>query len=64
MQRDILEKRYYGGCEVVDEIENLAIDRLCTLFWCQLRQCTTSPGAQANAAVFGLSSAWRRYFRF
>ena len=28
---------------MVDEIENLAIDRLCTLFWCQLRQCTTSP---------------------
>ena len=27
-------KRYYGGCEVVDKSEQLAIDRLCKLFWC------------------------------
>ena len=36
MLKDIREKRYYGGCEVVDVIEQLAIDRVCALFWCRI----------------------------
>ncbi|MBK8109082.1 MAG: serine hydroxymethyltransferase [Saprospiraceae bacterium] len=44
-------KRYYGGCEVVDEIENLAIDRLCTLFGASYANAQPHSGAQANAAV-------------
>ena len=45
-------KRYYGGCEVVDEIENLAIERLCTLFGAGYANVQPHSGAQANAAVF------------
>ena len=45
-------KRYYGGCEVVDEIEQLAIDRLCELFGAQYANVQPHSGAQANAAVF------------
>lgn len=45
-------KRYYGGCEVVDEIENLAIDRLNTLFGAEYSNVQPHSGAQANAAVF------------
>lgn len=45
-------KRYYGGCEVVDEIENLAINRLCTLFGASYANVQPHSGAQANAAVF------------
>ncbi|MCB9081439.1 MAG: serine hydroxymethyltransferase [Lewinellaceae bacterium] len=45
-------KRYYGGCEVVDEIEQLAIDRLCELFGAEYANVQPHSGAQANAAVF------------
>jgi len=45
-------KRYYGGCEIVDEIENLAIDRLCKLFGAEYANVQPHSGAQANAAVF------------
>src|SRR5690606_32555256 len=45
-------KRYYGGCEVVDEIEQLAIDRLKTLFGVEYANVQPHSGAQANAAVF------------
>lgn len=45
-------KRYYGGCEVVDEIETLAIDRLCELFGAEYANVQPHSGAQANAAVF------------
>lgn len=45
-------KRYYGGCEVVDEIEQLAIDRLKTLFGAEFANVQPHSGAQANAAVF------------
>lgn len=45
-------KRYYGGCEVVDEIENLAIERLKTLFGADFGNVQPHSGAQANAAVF------------
>ena len=45
-------KRYYGGCEVVDEIEQIAIDRLCKLFGAEYANVQPHSGAQANAAVF------------
>jgi len=45
-------KRYYGGCEVVDEIEQIAIDRLCQLFGAEYANVQPHSGAQANAAVF------------
>jgi glycine hydroxymethyltransferase len=45
-------KRYYGGCEVVDQIEQLAIDRLCELFGAEYANVQPHSGAQANAAVF------------
>ncbi len=45
-------KRYYGGCEVVDEVERLAIDRLKTLFNAEYANVQPHSGAQANAAVF------------
>lgn len=45
-------KRYYGGCEVVDEIEQLAIDRLKKIFNCSWANVQPHSGAQANAAVF------------
>ena len=45
-------KRYYGGCEVVDKIEQLAIDRLCKLFGAEYANVQPHSGAQANAAVF------------
>ena len=44
-------KRYYGGCEVVDEVENLAIDRLKKLFGAEWANVQPHSGAQANAAV-------------
>src|SRR6187399_1141795 len=44
-------KRYYGGCEVVDEIEQLAIDRVKTLFNASWANVQPHSGAQANAAV-------------
>ena len=45
-------KRYYGGCEVVDEIENLAISRACELFHCQYANVQPHSGSQANAAAY------------
>ena len=45
-------KRYYGGCEVVDEIEQLAIDRLKQIFNCSWANVQPHSGASANAAVF------------
>ena len=44
-------KRYYGGCELVDEIENLAIERIKTLFGAQWANVQPHSGSQANAAV-------------
>ncbi len=44
-------KRYYGGCEVVDEIEQLAIDRLKEIFNCEYANVQPHSGAQANAAL-------------
>jgi glycine hydroxymethyltransferase len=45
-------KRYYGGCEVVDKSEQLAIDRLCQLFGAEWANVQPHSGAQANMAVF------------
>ncbi|HNR16371.1 MAG TPA: serine hydroxymethyltransferase [Chitinophagaceae bacterium] len=45
-------KRYYGGCEVVDEIENIAIDRLKKVFNASWANVQPHSGASANAAVF------------
>ena len=45
-------KRYYGGCENVDVIENLAIDRVKKLFGCEYANVQPHSGAQANMAVF------------
>lgn len=45
-------KRYYGGCEVVDKIETIAIDRLKELFGAEYANVQPHSGAQANAAVF------------
>jgi len=45
-------KRYYGGCEVVDQVEQLAIDRLKSLFGATWANVQPHSGAQANAAVF------------
>ena len=45
-------KRYYGGCEFVDEIETLAIDRAKQLFGCEFANVQPSSGSQANQAVF------------
>jgi glycine hydroxymethyltransferase len=45
-------KRYYGGCEIVDESEQLAIDRACTLFDAEYANVQPHSGAQANMAVF------------
>ena len=43
--------RYYGGCEIVDQIEQLAIDRLCQLFGAEYANVQPHSGAQANMAV-------------
>ena len=43
--------RYYGGCQVVDQIEQLAIDRACELFGAEYANVQPHSGAQANAAV-------------
>jgi glycine hydroxymethyltransferase len=45
-------KRYYGGCQFVDEIENLAIDRACKLFGAEHANVQPHSGAQANTAVY------------
>lgn len=45
-------KRYYGGCEFVDKVEQLAIDRACKLFNCNYANVQPSSGSQANQGVF------------
>ena len=44
--------RYYGGCEVVDEVESLAIERLCEIYGAEFANVQPHSGAQANMAVF------------
>ena len=45
-------KRYYGGCEIVDQVETLAIERLKALFGAEYANVQPHSGAQANAAIF------------
>ncbi|KMK65680.1 serine hydroxymethyltransferase [Puniceibacterium sp. IMCC21224] len=45
-------RRYYGGCQYVDEAENIAIDRVKTLFGCEYANVQPNSGSQANQAVF------------
>ncbi len=45
------KKRYYGGCEIVDQVEQLAIDRAKELFGAAWANVQPHSGAQANAAV-------------
>lgn len=45
-------RRFYGGCEYVDQAEQLAIDRACQLFDCDFANVQPHSGAQANAAVY------------
>ncbi len=44
-------RRYYGGCEIVDQVEQLAIDRLKEIFNCEYANVQPHSGAQANAAL-------------
>ncbi|SFZ97692.1 Serine hydroxymethyltransferase [hydrothermal vent metagenome] len=45
-------KRYYGGCEFADQVEQLAIDRACELFDCKFANVQPHSGSQANGAVY------------
>jgi glycine hydroxymethyltransferase len=45
-------KRYYGGCEFADRVEQLAIDRACELFGCNYANVQPHSGSQANGAVY------------
>lgn len=45
-------RRYYGGCEYADEVESLAIERICELFGCKFANVQPHSGSQANQAVF------------
>ena len=45
-------RRYYGGCAYVDDVERLAIERVCSLFGCRYANVQLHSGSQANQAVF------------
>ena len=45
-------KRYYGGCEFIDKVEKLAVDRVCQLFNCQFANVQPHSGSSANLAAF------------
>ncbi|MGV6839599.1 MAG: serine hydroxymethyltransferase [Planktomarina sp.] len=45
-------RRYYGGCQYVDIVENLAIERACQLFGCEFANVQPNSGSQANQGVF------------
>lgn len=45
-------KRYYGGCEYVDQVEQLAIDRACKVFHCDFANVQPHAGSQANACAY------------
>ena len=54
-------KRYYGGCEVVDEVESIAIDRAKQLFGAEYANVQPHSGSQANASVFhAFFETWRQ----
>ncbi len=61
-ERSPLGKRYYGGCQVVDIVENLAIERVKKVFGAEYANVQPHSGAQANAAVLlAVLKPWR-YF--
>lgn len=45
-------KRYYGGCEIIDQVESMAIDRACQLFGSKFANVQPHSGSQANAAAY------------
>jgi glycine hydroxymethyltransferase len=51
-------RRYYGGCEVVDEVETLAIERAKALFGADHANVQPHSGSQANEAVYRARSRW------
>ena len=58
-------KRYYGGCEIVDKVEQLAIDRLCTLFgdtWANVQPPLWGSGQRSCFSC--LLTSWRQNFGF
>ena len=58
-------KRYYGGCEHVDKVEVLAIERIKALFGADYANVQPHSGSQANAAVYlGLIRRWRHGFGY
>ncbi len=46
-------KRYYGGCEYVDIVENIAVERVCQLFSCKYANVQPHSGSQANMGAYG-----------
>ncbi len=50
--------RYYGGCQFVDQVEQIAIDRACKLFGAKYANVQPHSGAQANLAVYFACSTW------
>ena len=52
MPKGLPGKRYYGGCQYVDIVETLAIERVTKLFGCKFANVQPHSGASANAAVF------------
>ena len=46
------DHRYYGGCEVIDKIEQVAIERVCELFNCMYANVQPHSGSSANMAVY------------
>ena len=54
-------KRYYGGCEFVDQAEEIAIERVKKLYGCKYANLQSHSGAQANQAVFLALMATSRY---
>ena len=53
-------KRYYGGCEVVDEVEQIAIDRAKDIIWCRICKCTTTFWYSGKYSCFSCMFKTRR----
>ena len=58
-------KRYYGGCEYVDVVEQLAIDRAKKIIWCRICKCTATFWSTSKySSIFCFATARRYYFRY
>ena len=64
MRKAIRVKRYYGGCEVVDEVEQLAIDRLKELFGVEYANVQPHSGVSNNAAIFCMPQSFDKVLGF